>query len=94
MQTTININGNTQAVLTTEHSASSYAMPVLVIDGIAYGQSDLLPQLSGSLFGEEHETAKSAVHQDWMARTAEIAKLPTAEYNLVAKFIGLDLAHG
>jgi hypothetical protein len=29
--------------LTTEHSSSSYGVPVLVIDGIAYGAMDKLP---------------------------------------------------
>ncbi len=29
--------------LTTEHSQSSYGVPVLVIDGVAYGAMDKLP---------------------------------------------------
>lgn len=32
-----------QAELTTDHSASSYGVPVLVIDGAAYGAGDSLP---------------------------------------------------
>ena len=31
------------ATLTTEHSASSYGQPVLVIEGEAYGPGDVLP---------------------------------------------------
>lgn len=29
--------------LTTENSASSYGVPVLVLDGVAYGSLDILP---------------------------------------------------
>lgn len=29
--------------LTTDHPASSYGLPVLVVDGEAYGPSDILP---------------------------------------------------
>lgn len=32
-----------QAELTTDHAASSYGVPVLVIDGAAYGSGDTLP---------------------------------------------------
>jgi hypothetical protein len=32
-----------QAELTTDHAASSYGVPVLVVDGVAYGSGDTLP---------------------------------------------------
>ena len=36
-----------EATLTTDHSASSYGQPVLVIDGVAYGPADrIYPLLS------------------------------------------------
>lgn len=31
------------AALTTEHAASSYGVPVLVVDGVAYGPGDWVP---------------------------------------------------
>jgi hypothetical protein len=39
--------------LTTEHSASSYGVPVLVLDGLAYGPGDVLPsgEQAASLVG-------------------------------------------
>lgn len=42
--------GGRTAVLTTEHAASSYGIPVLVVAGAAYGPGDSLP--SGCLAAE------------------------------------------
>ena len=39
-----------KAYLTTEHSASSYGMPVLVVDGQAYRPGNILP--SGNFAGD------------------------------------------
>jgi hypothetical protein len=36
----MNIELNKRVTLTTTHSASSYRIPVLVIDGVAYGWAD------------------------------------------------------
>ena len=35
------------AELTTEHPASSYGVPALLVDGVAYGPQDLLPPVCG-----------------------------------------------
>ena len=40
--------------LTTEHSASSYGQPVLVIGEQAYGPGDLVPKLGGRRAGSFH----------------------------------------
>jgi len=37
------VDGNEIGILTTDHAASSYGIPVLVIDGQPYGISDTLP---------------------------------------------------
>ena len=42
------LTGRIEAALTTEHPASSYGIPVLVIDGIAYGTDDGIPFLGVS----------------------------------------------
>ena len=49
------------ARITTEHAASSYGMPVLVIDGQAYGPGDILPNPPGDPLDFLHEPARVAV---------------------------------
>lgn len=98
METIIILDSKRTATLTTARPESSYGMPVLVLDGVAYGQADVLPMTAdqsefAQFLSAEDYTARGAVMRDWKIRTGEIAKLPTAEYNLIAKFIGLDLAH-
>ena len=39
------------AILTDEHSASSYGQPVLVYEGCAYGPADVVP--TDTVFGDE-----------------------------------------
>lgn len=39
------LTGRIEAELTTEHPASSYGIPVLVIDGQGYGTADTIPSL-------------------------------------------------
>jgi hypothetical protein len=41
------VQGEPEVLLTTDHAASSYGVPVLLIDGQAYGPGDILP--SGDL---------------------------------------------
>ena len=64
MTTTISTfdNGDT-AILTTEHAASSYGMPVLVVGGIAYGPGDQVTYSQGpdDPFGEISEPAQTMV---------------------------------
>ena len=47
METTIEITRNGKlldvAQLTTNHAASSYGQPVLVLNGVAYGPADVIP---------------------------------------------------
>lgn len=48
---TINLDGH-EIAFTTDHAASSYGVPVLVIDGGAYGPSDETPiELAGRTCG-------------------------------------------
>jgi hypothetical protein len=48
--------------LTTDHAASSYGIPVLVIDGTAYGRLDHMPEGKGELgWLGPMETAEQAV---------------------------------
>ena len=48
--------------LTTDHAASSYGIPVLVINGNAYGQLDRMPEGKGELgWLGPMETAEQAV---------------------------------
>jgi hypothetical protein len=48
--------------LTTDHAASSYGIPVLVIDGNAYGRLDHMPEGKGELgWIAPMETAEMAV---------------------------------
>ena len=57
-------------ILTTEHSASCYGQPVLVIDGEAYGPCDYLPakeqappdDLITHVFGYKHTRTIAAMH--------------------------------
>lgn len=42
---TLYLDGGVTADLTTEHAASSYGRPVLVIDGQAYGPGDPVPSM-------------------------------------------------
>lgn len=98
MKTIIQLDCGRTATLTTERPESSYGMPVLVIDDVAYGRADQLPTTEDNadfagLFDNDDNTAAGWVRHDWRIRTHEISKLPVEEYNLIAKFIGLDLAH-
>jgi len=56
-----------QIVLTTEHSASSYGVPVAIVGGRAYGPSDVLPALQPDPLPWLREaasvTVRSAAHQ-------------------------------
>jgi hypothetical protein len=68
--------------LTTEHAASSYGIPVLVIDGNAYGRLDRMPEGKGELgWLGPMETAEQAVTV--AARNAGISDHP-----MVQAFLG------
>ena len=45
----MNINLNSRIALTNERAESSYGIPVLVIDGIAYGKGDDYSAIYGAL---------------------------------------------
>jgi hypothetical protein len=71
--------GDAVFVLTTEHAASSYGVPVLVgEDGTAYGPADALP-------GEPVITAGDAVYN---YRRWAREMLSDAEWALCGRFIG------
>jgi len=53
MKTTITCNDGSEIVLTTEHSSSSYGVPVLLVDGEPFGPSDTFPShVEGSTAGD------------------------------------------
>jgi len=56
--------------ITTDHSASSYGQPVMVIGSIAYGRNDIVP----SLFGDEAAVEKAKRERPALAKTLAINK--------------------
>lgn len=42
---TIQSLNNIQIVITDEHSASSYHQPVVLVDGVAYGDADIIEEI-------------------------------------------------
>lgn len=77
MSVTLNYCDETMT-LATEHSASSYGIPVLVIDGEAYGPADHMPQGKGELgWLAPMETAAMAVTV--AARNAGMRDDPTVK---------------
>jgi hypothetical protein len=54
--------GEREIMLTTESSASSYGIPVLIVSGVAYGPKDMMPEGCGELgWLDKMETAEQAV---------------------------------
>jgi hypothetical protein len=78
--------------LTTEHAASSYGQPVLVVAGQAYGQQDQIDLGPEALDFLRYPTAAEHVAGWHAAHMDECRRLPVEEYNLIAKFIGLPVA--
>jgi hypothetical protein len=56
--------GAKPVLITDEHAASSYGIPVAVVDGVAYGPMDHLPIWQDDLLPWLKETAKMTV--SWM----------------------------
>lgn len=63
--------------LTSEHSASSYGQPVMVIGGVAYGRNDIVP----SLFGDEAAVEKAKRERPALAQTLDINKKRLATWD-------------
>lgn len=60
----VTINGEIGAVLTTDHPSSNHGLPVLVIDGTAYGPGDALARGWNVLIPDDgltEETGKTLV---------------------------------
>lgn len=87
----IEIFSDTFAELTTDNAASSYNMPVLVFNGIAYGPGDKLPLGEFAEWLGDND-AKTCVFNFWRLNQADIAALPIDQYNMVAKFCGEPLS--
>lgn len=52
MEDTMTYTHNNRWTLTTDHAASSYGIPVLLIEGVAYGPADRVPGLpNADIFG-------------------------------------------
>lgn len=58
-----------RGLLTTDHAASSYGQPVLVVDGVAHGPGDLLPdgQIAALAVRDELEIAALAIDDEQIA---------------------------
>lgn len=82
MKVEITMENGKLIIITDEHAASSYGIPVAVVDGEAYGPSDELP-----VWGENDEL--SFIHEK-ANRTVSIAahknRLTGEERDFVAKF--------
>ena len=87
------VTGLCEVELTTDHSASSYGQPVLIKDGLAYGQNDLIDLGNGAVEFLRCPTAAEHVARWAVSHWREFTRLPFAQYNLVANFINLPLAH-
>jgi hypothetical protein len=88
--TTLKIAGGE---LTTENALSSYGQPVFVFEGVAYGMADGIDLGEQALDFLRYPTAMDHVSTYHLCNTAECAQLPIDQYNMLAKFIGLPLAH-
>lgn len=73
------------AVLTTDHAASSYGQPVLVVDGVAYSPADPVPAqymaetgMSPTVWGNIHLCPEDLVyplhplHQAWVTACSRV----------------------
>ena len=60
METIIEYEGET-ILLTTNHSSSSYGMPVAIIRGECYGPEDLMPWLASDPLGWMEQTVQMTV---------------------------------
>jgi len=56
--------------LTTENSASSYGVPVLVIDGVAYGALDKIP--NGEIAFYFIQNKKHALKEDFLRSAPDL----------------------
>ena len=54
--------GTMRGALTTEHSASSYGQPIMLVDGIPYGPADEIPGMDGTAWLAADPGASSADH--------------------------------
>ena len=59
-----------EAVLTDEHAAASYGLPVLVVDGVAHGPADLPGH--PYLYGVPEELCPWAEAAGWLASTTQV----------------------
>jgi hypothetical protein len=94
MKTIIEIGSDESATLTTDHPASSYGMPLLIYKGIAYGQDDFLPLGEFAEFlGDNTARHSVEMHYGFCVGDGRARKMPKNEYNLIAKFLQMRLAH-
>ena len=53
-------------VLTTEHAASSYGQPVLVVDGVAYGPGDSVPSAPARIIATTRTTGPHTTAREYV----------------------------
>ena len=53
--------------LTTEHAASSYGRPALLLDGASYGPADEIPGIGEPFLYAGHSESTPAPPEDWQA---------------------------
>ena len=81
MKITLKPKSAKEIIITDEHSASSYGIPVAIVDGIAYGPADVLPIWLKDELAWLHESAAQTV-----ASVALASGLSGKELEFVRRF--------
>ena len=85
-QITITIENAKNIIISDEHAASSYGIPVAVVDGEAYGPADSLPIWANDDLAWIPEIASTTVAAAVGAMKREGNALSDADYEFVARF--------
>ena len=85
-QVTITIENAKTIIVTDEHAASSYGVPVAVVEGEAYGPADNLPIWMNDELAWLTETARTTIAAAVGAMKREGKPLSESDYEFVARF--------